>query len=87
VRKEVNLAFLKVQVVLLNTSYTLEIKVSQTCLWHRCCGVSVTYMMMQTVLSEESDVFDIKFKQFLMLKLCFEPTYYAILLSVKCKIT
>jgi len=44
-------------------------------------------MMMQTMLSEESDVFDIKFKQFLMLKLSFETTYYAILLSVKCKIT
>ena len=35
-------------------------------------------MMMHTLLSEESDVFDIKFKQFLMLKLSFEPTYYAI---------
>lgn len=44
-------------------------------------------MMMQTMLSEESNVFDITFKQFLMLKLSFEPTYYAILLSVKCKIT
>jgi hypothetical protein len=28
------------------------------------------------MLSEESDVFDIKFKQFLMLKLPFEPTCY-----------
>jgi hypothetical protein len=83
----VNLAFLKAQVVFLNTSYTLELKVSQTCLRHRCCGVGFTDMMMQTMLSEESDVFDIKFKQFLMLKLSFEPTYYAILLSVKCKIT
>jgi len=62
-------------------------KVSQACLWHRCCGVGVTYMMMQTMLSEESDRFDLKFKQFLTLKSSFEPTYYAILLCVKCKIT
>ena len=72
--------------VFLNTSYKLEMK-CHTHLWHRCCGVGVTYMMMQTMLSEESDVFDIKFKEFLMLKLSFETTYYAILLSVKCKIT
>ena len=70
------------KVVFLNMSYTLEMKVSQTCLWHRCCGVGVTYVMMQTMFSEESDVFAIKVKQFLMLELSFEPTYYAILLSV-----
>ena len=39
------------------------------------------------MLSEESDRFDLKFKQFLTLKSSFEPTYYAILLCVKCKIT
>jgi len=63
---------------LLKHQLQFEMKVSQTCLWHCCCGVGVTYMMMHTLLSEESDVFDIKFKQFLMLKLSFEPTYYAI---------
>jgi len=36
------MAFVNVQVVYLNTSYTREMKVSQTCLWHRCCvGVNL----------------------------------------------